>query len=173
MYNERIQTTSSGPTFANRSTAKLQYTSDAPNQGIKYRTTFVMTEFSSPIITDHASASPTTGEVFQTSPIKKPESIAIPAVGPAVKPGHRREYSSPSSVAGLGECVEASDYKALLLPPVQKLRAPIQHVRHVARQWRCVSPTDLRRADDPHSILKRNYIRRYLCERSESLLPEL
>lgn len=95
----------------------------------------------------------------------RPKDINISDAVPQKKPGHKREDSSPNSVTFTGS-EHVPKVEGSYLPPAV-LSSP-KHVRHYAKQWRCTSPTDRFRVDQPFSILKRNYIRRYLMGESDS-----
>jgi hypothetical protein len=96
------------------------------------------------------------GGIYQKQPFYKPTNINIPPL----KLGHKREDFTPNSVSLLSfrECTTPRVYvaPAPAIPP------------HPLHQWRCVSPTDRFQVESPHSILKRNFLRQYICETGDN-----
>lgn len=95
----------------------------------------------------------------------KPAKINIPTADAPVKPGHKREHSSPNSVTCFESdvCSPKADVKEEIFSPRHK------HLPDKAAVWRCVSPTDqLFRVEQPSVCLKKAFVKRFLTELPES-----
>ena len=106
--------------------------------------------------------------VYPDQEFRKPNDITIPKSDAIVrKVGRCREDATPNSVAFMSasRCPTKEMIKIVLETQKEK---PISSSQK-RKEWRCSSPTDRYNAEIPFSILKRNYVQRYIEEANGNL----
>lgn len=131
---------------------------------------------SSPRVNTNSSASPSkmSRTVYPDQLFSRPDDISIPKTvsgGKDKKSMHKREDSSPNSVAFLGGNAENGyNHKNKTSVGVAEVSAvPISALLLKRKQWRCSSPTDRFRVEEPRVILRRIFIHRYILEAEGNL----
>lgn len=90
-------------------------------------------------------------------PALQPSKISIPPSPPIIKEDHKRENSSPNSVAFLdGDMREGAKVKFAIRKP------PLFPRKVVGSEFHCISPSDRVRCESPTAQLRKDYMRRFL-----------